>query len=161
MQSILAELLPLAIQAVGIITGIALAAVSVKVRQWLAEHIRNEAWRSASERIQSVVWDVVRELQQTIVDDAKRLSSDGRLSEEDRVAILGNALDAIGIRLGGKRVVDDMAEVLGWANVTEPLVGMIEAAVFDIKARAFPLGLTTGLVLSYEQDQPAQDSSQS
>jgi hypothetical protein len=80
--------------------------------------------------LDQIVIDVVRELNQTVVDELKAAKADGKLTRDEAEQIKHKAIEMILNRVGG-----DMLKTIQiyMGPITSLLVTKIEAAVFDAK----------------------------
>lgn len=80
--------------------------------------------------VDNVVVDVVKELNQTVVEDLKKAKGDGKLTADEAQQIKNKAIDLILNRLGAG-LVSIIQGAFG--QVTGIISTKIEAALFDIK----------------------------
>jgi hypothetical protein len=80
--------------------------------------------------VDQVVIDVVKELNQTVVEELKAAKVDGKLSKDEAEQIRNKAVDLILKRLGS-----DMIKIIqtSMGPVTDVVITKIEAAIFDHK----------------------------
>jgi hypothetical protein len=80
--------------------------------------------------LDQIVIDVVRELNQTIVDDLKAAKADGKLTRDEAEQIKHKAIELVIKKMGG-----DMLKTLQayMGPITNLLATKVEAAVFDAK----------------------------
>lgn len=96
--------------------------------------VRNEYARGALLRLTDAVSTVVRETQQTTIDDLKAASEDGRIDESEIEDIKRNAIDRVRTYLG-KNGVRELERVFDSDAIEEAIKAKVEAAVFDLKQR--------------------------
>jgi hypothetical protein len=80
--------------------------------------------------LDQVVIEVVKELNQTVVEELKAARADGKLTRDEAEQIKSKAVELILKRLGGE-MIKIIQTTLG--PITEVLVTKIEAAIFDHK----------------------------
>jgi len=109
----------------------ALVALGVRaINRWSVEHVQNEQLRGIMNRATTAAHLAVAGVQQTVVDDLKRLSADGRLTGDDAREALADA-KAWARRLLGPDGIAQMNAIVGDAD--DWLVAMIEQAVREQK----------------------------
>jgi hypothetical protein len=96
--------------------------------------VRNEYARGALLRLNDAVATVVRETQQTTIEDLKAASEDGRIDPEELEEIQANSLQRVRVYLG-KRGVSELERVFDRDAIEEAIKAKIEAAVLDLKQR--------------------------
>ncbi len=122
----------------------ALAPLLFAIVSWLAfklagliqAHVSNHAAQTALLRLNDAVFDVVRDVEQTVVAAAKDASEDGKLDAADVAAIKAAALGKLKSYLGPKGIAE-LVKMLGTPSQTAVdtmLASKIEAAVHDLKA---------------------------
>jgi len=112
----------------------ALGWVATRLAQLINARIRSEETRGVLLRVEQVVFGAVREVQQTLVDDIKAQSPDGRLRAFDRTRVKEVALATVRSELG-PRGLDELSRVLGTAPeaIDQVLSTRIEAAVHEMR----------------------------
>ena len=77
-----------------------------------------------------VVIDIVKELNQTVVEELKAARTDGKLTRDEAEQIRNKAIDLVLKRLGG-----DMIKIIqtSLGPITDVVITKIEAAIFDYK----------------------------
>jgi len=115
----------------------ALGWVATRLAQLINARIRSEETRGVLLRVEQVVFGAVREVQQTLVDDIKAQSPDGRLRAFDRTRVKEVALATVRSELG-PRGLDELSRVLGTAPeaIDQVLSTRIEAAVHEMRRRS-------------------------
>lgn len=111
---------------------------AARLGQFIAARVNNEYLRGVLLRLDDAVFAAVRELQQTVVDDLKSASADGRLSQADKARLKQDALLTIRSHLGDRGLAE-LARVLGLdtGEINKLISTKVEAAVHDLKvARA-------------------------
>lgn len=99
--------------------------------------VQNEFLRGVLVRLDDAVFTAVKDLQQTVVDEIKAASADGKISAAERQRIKVAAVTNVKSHLGPKGVVE-LGRILGLgAGALDGLMGSkVEAAVHDIRAAA-------------------------
>ena len=108
--------------------------LGAKAWELLKKKVKNETLKSVLLRLDSVVLTVVKGLQQTVVEDLKKASADGKLSSEERRRLKQQALEEVHRALGS-RGVKELRDLLDlWEHDVDKLIGTkVEATVFDLK----------------------------
>ena len=121
------------------LTAIGVAWLGGRVGELVQAKVGNEALRGVLLRLQDAVVTAVKDLEQTIVADAKAAASDGRISREEARRIKDKAVRQVKSYLGPTGL-KQLGEVLGlWELSVEDFIGSkVEASVLDLK-RAAPL----------------------
>ena len=113
----------------------ALAWASARLAQYITAHVKNTYLKNALVRLDDAVFSAVKELEQTVVAEAKATNSDGKLTAADRDRIKRAAMDKVKSYLGMKGLAE-IGTILGLSP--EGLDGVlgtrIEAAVHDVRA---------------------------
>ncbi len=113
----------------------ALAWASARLAQYITAHVKNTYLKNALVRLDDAVFSAVKELEQTVVAEAKATNSDGKLTAADRDRIKRAAMDKVKSYLGMKGLAE-IGTILGLSP--EGLAGVlgtrIEAAVHDVRA---------------------------
>ena len=111
-----------------------LAWLGLKYRAWIAEKVKNAKVAGILERLGNFAFQVVGELNQTIV---AQLKADGKWNKEEAEKIKKLALDKLKSYLGAAGLKEAMA-ILGISNATlENLLGtFIETSVMSEKQAA-------------------------
>ncbi|WP_233104165.1 hypothetical protein [Haliangium ochraceum] len=112
----------------------ALAWLSAKAASLIQGKVSNEYLRGVLVRLDEAVTTAVKDLQQTVVDEIKRASADGKLTSEEKKRIKQSAIDHVKSYLGPKGV-RILAEVLGLDDdgLGGFLAARVEAAVHDLR----------------------------
>jgi hypothetical protein len=107
---------------------------AVALAKYISAHTKNAAVRGLLLRLDDVVYAVVKELNQTVVDAARAKSEDGTLSSQAVAEVKGAAVAKVKSYFGieGFALV---SKVLGLAEpqATSFVASRIEAAVHDVK----------------------------
>jgi hypothetical protein len=113
--------------------------VATRLATLINARIRSDHARDVLLRLDRIVFAVVREVQQTLVDELKAASSDGRLSADARMRVKHAALETVRDELG-PRGIAELAGVLSLPKemIDHVLVTRIEAAVHELR-RALPV----------------------
>jgi len=101
--------------------------------------VRNERLRAVLQRLDDAVVTAVKDIEQTLVAEAKALAADGKLSREDRRRLKEAAVRRIKTFLGSAGL-KELGEVLDvWELSVEDFIGAkVEANVLDMKHAAQP-----------------------
>ena len=96
--------------------------------------VRNERLRAVLQRLDDAVVTAVKDIEQTLVAEAKALAADGKLSREDRRRLKEAAVRRIKTFLGSAGL-KELGEVLDvWELSVEDFIGAkVEANVLDMK----------------------------
>lgn len=95
---------------------------------------KNEYLSGVLVRLNTSVVDAVKAIEQSVVEEIKKASADGVITDAERLSIKQAALDAVKSYLGVKGL-NEIGKVLGLSNAAvEGLISdKIEAAVHDLK----------------------------
>lgn len=129
------NLVSMAIQGLAPVLLAILSWLGVMASKWIQEKVKNETASGILLRLDDAVLTVVRELQQTMVDDLKAASSDGKLTKEERDEIKTKALGNLKSYYGTKGL-KILAQVLGLsigAEFDKFLSSKLEAKVKESK----------------------------
>lgn len=100
---------------------------------WLKGRTKNEALQAALSEAQTVADNVVASLQQTVVNDLKAKSADGKLSAEDIKSIADTAIDRFLSDISGQAL--DVIEANA-NDIVAYVSNLIEARLFKLKSGA-------------------------
>ena len=114
-----------------------------RVGELIQAKVSNETLQGVLIRLDGAVVTAVKDLQQTVVDEAKAAAEDGRISREECRRIKGKAIRQVKSFLGPKGL-RELVEVLGLGELNaEDFIGSkVEASVLDLK-RANALAVPT------------------
>ncbi len=108
--------------------------LAARVAALIRVRIANEHLRGLLLRFQDAVLVATKDLQQTMVDEIKADSADGKISAAERQRIKAAAVANVKSHLGPKGVAE-LARILGLADgALDSLIGAkVEAAVHDLR----------------------------
>jgi DNA-binding protein Fis len=110
----------------------AISALAAYFAKLINEKAKNELLKSGLTKLDHLIFTVVMELEQTMVSEFKKVSADGKLSDEDKKALKDAALN----KLKSYFSLDAIMKLFGLANtaIAEDLLSSkIEAAVKSVK----------------------------
>lgn len=95
---------------------------------------KNEYLSGVLVRLNTAVMDAVKAIEQSVVEEIKRASADGMITDAERLSIKQTALNSVKAYLGVKGL-NEVGRVLGLTDAAvEGLISdKIEAAVHDLK----------------------------
>lgn len=96
------NLVSMAIQGLSPVFLAVLSWVGVMAAKWIQTKVKNEQFSGIIRRLNDAAITVVRDLNQTVVEDLKEASSDGKLTAEERLRIKTEALKSLKSYLGVK-----------------------------------------------------------
>jgi hypothetical protein len=96
--------------------------------------VRNEFARGALLRLNDAVATIVRETQQTTIDDLKDAAKDGKVDKAELDDIQAQAADRVRAYLG-KRGIAEVERVFDRDQIEAVIKSKIEAAVLDLNDR--------------------------
>lgn len=116
----------------------ALTWASVKLAELVRAKVKNEYLKGVLVRLDDAVFTAVKDLQQTVVDQIKAASADGKITDDEKKEIKRRALEAVKAHLGVKGL-SEVGTILGLGGgaVESLLSSKVEAAVHDLR-RATP-----------------------
>lgn len=122
----------------------ALAWAAAKLAQLIRVKIKHEYLRGVLIRLEDAVVVSVKDLQQTVVEEIKAASADGKISDDEKKRIKEKALASVKSHLGTKGL-SELATVLGLDGgaIDGFLSSRVEAAVHDLR-RATANGVESG-----------------
>jgi hypothetical protein len=122
-----------------------LAWASTRLVQLITAKVKFEYLRGVLVRLDDVVFAAVREIQQTVVDDLKSNSPDGRLTPAQRDQLKQDVLAKIKSHIGMKGLAE-IAKILGLDGVglDNFIATKAEAAVHDLKVTRTAAGAAAG-----------------
>lgn len=111
--------------------------LAARVAALIQARVKNEHLRGVLVRLEDAVFTAVKDVQQSVVDEIKAASADGKISASERQRIKGAAVGNVKSYLGPKGVAE-LGRVLGLgAGALDGLIASkVEAAVHDIRAAA-------------------------
>jgi len=114
----------------------ALTWVAAKLAQLLRAKIKNEYLKGALVRLDDAILVAVKDLQQSVVDEIKAASADGKISDDEKKRIKEKALANVKAHLGTKGL-SELATILGLDGgaLDGVLSSRVEAAVHDLRAQ--------------------------
>lgn len=131
-DTVLPKLLEAALPLLTVVLGWA----SVELSKFIRAKTKNEALAGALVRLNDVVFTVVKALNQTVVDELRKASADGKVTKEEVEKIKATALAQVKSHIGPKGI-DELLYVLGLkdeAALDKFVADKVEAAVGDVKA---------------------------
>lgn len=125
------------LKALEILSPVLLAALTwaaAKLAQLVRAKVKNEYLRGVLVRLDDVVFTAVKDLQQTVVDEIKLASADGKISDAEKRRIKDQAIANVKSHLGTKGI-GELAKVLGLEGgaIEGLLSSKVEAAVHDLR----------------------------
>ena len=106
-----------------------LGIVAQKVAGLISAKTKSELARSLLLRLDHAVFSVVKELQQVVVEEFKKASADGKLTDAEKAQIRQVALD----KLKSFVSFTELGKLLSIADVEGFVASRVEAAVHDLK----------------------------
>lgn len=104
--------------------------------RWLSAKVHSERVQTLLATVQEAIEAVVREAEQTLVEGLKKARLDGKLSEEERTAVLKAAIDSAKRAIGTKGLaLLESAAGVGEAELDSWLRTRIEAEVQKLRDR--------------------------
>lgn len=116
----------------------ALTWAAAKLAQLIRAKVQNEYLKGVLVRLDDAVFTAVKDLQQSVVEQIKAASADGKITDEEKRQIKEKAMAAVKSHLG-TRGLAEAAKILGLeGGALEGLLSSkVEAAVHDLR-RAVP-----------------------
>jgi hypothetical protein len=123
----------------------ALTWAAAKLAQLIRAKVKSEYLRGALVRLDDAVFTAVKDLQQSVVEEIKAASADGRITDEEKKRIKEKALASVKSHLGTKGL-SELATVLGLDGgaIEGFLSSKVEAAVHDLRRATTANGVETG-----------------
>jgi hypothetical protein len=124
----------------------ALTAASAKLAQLIRAKVQNEYLKGLLIRLDDAVLTTVKDLEQSMVEQIKAASADGKITDDEKKQIRDAALTAVKSNLGTKGRAE-VAKILGLqgGGMDGLLSSKIEAAVHDLhRTAAIPGGAVRG-----------------
>ena len=121
------------------LTAIGVTWLGGRVGELIQAKVNNETLRGVLLRLDDAVVTAVKDLEQTIVADAKVAAADGKISREEARRIKDKAVRQVKSYLGPDGL-KQLGTVLGlWELSVEDFIGSkVEASVLDLKRTAVP-----------------------
>lgn len=115
----------------------ALTWAAAKLAQFIRAKVQNEYLKGVLVRLDDAVFTAVKDLQQSVVEQIKAASADGKITDEEKKQIKDRALASVKSHLGTKGLAE-VAKVLGLeGGALEGLLSSkVEAAVHDLRRTA-------------------------
>ena len=130
----------------------ALTWAGARMAAYIRRAVDNEYLRGVLVRLDEAVINAVKDLQQTVVDELKATTADGKISDAEKKRLKDAAMANVRSYLGVKGI-GVLAEVLGLSGgaLDRFLGSKIEAAVHDLR-------LTTQAVSGRPEIEPGEES---
>jgi len=127
----------LALRALQVLSPVLLAGLTwlaARAAALISARVEGELLRGVLIRLADATLTATKELQQTVVDEIKAASADGKISAAERQRIKAAAVANVKSHLGRKGVAE-LARILGLADgALDSLIGAkVEAAVHDLR----------------------------
>jgi len=112
----------------------ALTWAATKLAMYIQARIQNEYLRNVLVRLEDAVFTAVKDLQQSVVEEVKAASADGKISDDEKKRIKEKAIASIKAHIGTKGL-SEVAKVLGLDSgaLDGFLSSKVEAAVHDLR----------------------------
>lgn len=122
----------------------ALTWAAARLASYINSKIKNEYLRGVLVRLDEAVVTVVKDLQQTVVEEIKASNIDGKIPDAEKRRIKETALANLKSYLGAKGI-KMLAQVLGFngCSLDGFLSSKIESAVHDLKLTERRLGMSS------------------
>jgi len=115
----------------------ALTWAAAKLAQLIRAKVQNEYLKGVLVRVDDAVFTAVKDLQQTVVEQIKAASADGKITDDERKQIKEKALAAVRSHLGAKGIAEAAGILgLGGGALEGLLSSKVEAAVHDLRRSA-------------------------
>ena len=123
----------------------ALTWAAAKLAQLIRAKVKSEYLRGALVRLDDAVFTAVKDLQQSVVEEIKAASADGKITDDEKKRIKEKALVSVKSHLGTKGL-SELATVLGLDGgaIEGFLSSKVEAAVHDLRRATTANGVETG-----------------
>ena len=131
MKELLASLLPELMALAGAALAGLLSLALLELRKYLRAKIENDTLYNATTALADVVYNVVSEVQRTVVDKAKAASADGKLTAEEAEEIKNLAISKIMAQLGPSFAGVLSKTLGGTAPLADVVATKIEATLRD------------------------------
>jgi len=135
----------IALKILEILSPVLLAALTwaaAKLAQLIRAKVRSEYLRQVLVRLDEAVYTAVKDLQQSVVEEIKAASADGKITDEEKKRIKERALASVRSHLGAKGL-SEVGTILGLdAGALDGfLSSKVEAAVHDLRRAATANGV--------------------
>lgn len=112
----------------------ALTWAAAKLAQFIRAKVGNEYLKGVLVRLDDAVFTAVKAIQQSVVEEIKLASADGKITDEEKRRIKDKALATVKSHLGTKGLAE-LAKILGLDGVALDglLSSKVEAAVHDLR----------------------------
>lgn len=115
----------------------ALTWAAAKLAQLIRAKVQNEYLKGVLVRVDDAVFTAVKDLQQTVVEQIKVASADGKITDDEKKQIKDKALVVVKSHLGTKGLAEAAGILgLGGAALEGLLSSKVEAAVHDLRRSA-------------------------
>ncbi len=115
----------------------ALTWAAAKLAQLIRAKVQNEYLKGVLVRLDDAVFTAVKDMQQTVVEQIKAASADGKITDDEKKQIKEKALAAVKSHLGTKGLAEAAAILgLGGSALEGLLSSKVEAAVHDLRRTA-------------------------
>jgi hypothetical protein len=127
----------IALKILEILSPVLLAALTwaaAKLAQLIRAKVRSEYLRQVLVRVDEAVFTAVKDLQQSVVEEIKAASADGKITDEEKKRIKERAITSVKSHLGTKGI-SEVGTILGLeAGALDGfLSSKVEAAVHDLR----------------------------
>jgi len=112
----------------------ALTWAAAKLAQLIRAKVQNEYLKGGLVRVDDAVFTAVKDLQQTVVEQIKAASADGKITADEKKQIKDKALAAVKSHLGTKGLAEAASVLgLGGGALEGLLSSKVESAVHDLR----------------------------
>lgn len=112
----------------------ALTWAAAKLAQLIRAKVQNEYLKGVLVRVDDAVFTAVKDLQQTVVEQIKAASADGKITDDEKKQIKDKALAAVKSHLGTKGLAEAASVLgLGGGALEGLLSSKVESAVHDLR----------------------------
>jgi len=112
----------------------ALTWAAAKLAQLIRAKVQNEYLKGVLVRLDDAVFTAVKDMQQTVVEQIKAASADGKITDDEKKQIKEKALASVKSHLGTKGLAEAAAILgLGGSALEGLLSSKVEAAVHDLR----------------------------
>ena len=117
----------------------ALTWAAAKLAQLIRAKVQNEYLKGVLVRVDDAVFTAVKDLQQTVVEQIKAASADGKITDDEKKQIKDKALAAVKSHLGTKGLAEAASVLgLGGGALEGLLSSKVESAVHDLRRSTPP-----------------------
>ena len=140
------DIAPEALQILSPVLAAALAWLSAKLAALIRSKTDNAHLQGVLLRLDDAIFTAIKELQITVVDEAKALAADGKLSPAERQQVRSAAIANVKSHLGPKGL-SEVRDVLGLTSASAEsfLMSKVEAAVHDLRQAEVRLKAMNGV----------------